>query len=225
MTRIIPVIRHADDETSIRNAVLAEKAGAAGVFLIHMSGYDDELDCPARAIKAICPKLLVGTNRLSMLPAKAIDLDDSLGLDMTWADNCGVTSAGTNGFVPRIVSALDRIRAGGREHLFFGSVAFKYQAHEPDPATAALKVAELGWIATTSGSGTGSAPSIEKLAAMKSAIGNRPLAVASGITPDNAIDLLPFIDYVLVATGIERDHHNLDPHKLDRLMDVAARFA
>ncbi len=46
---------------------------------------------------------------------------------------------------------------------------------------------------------------------MKEAIGDSPLAIASGIRPDNVTDYLDCADCFLVATGISRTWTDLDP--------------
>jgi len=66
-------------------------------------------------------------------------------------------------------------------------------------------------VVTTSGPGTGQAAAVEKIRAMKQALGPRPLAIASGITPANIGEYLPIADAFLVATGISRSFTELDP--------------
>ncbi|XP_011403363.2 PREDICTED: uncharacterized protein LOC100637956 [Amphimedon queenslandica] len=48
----------------------------------------------------------------------------------------------------------------------------------------------------------------------------KALALASGVTPENALDYAPYVDAVLVATGISIDFHNIDPLKLRQLIAV-----
>ena len=47
--------------------------------------------------------------------------------------------------------------------------------------------------------------------AVKSAFGDVPLAIASGITPDNVHPYLDYADCYLVATGIGSSFSDLDP--------------
>lgn len=70
----------------------------------------------------------------------------------------------------------------------------------------------------TSGQGTGQAADIDKIRVMKQALGDFPLAIASGVTPDNIEDYLPHSDCYLVATGISRSFTQLDETLLDRLI-------
>lgn len=87
-----------------------------------------------------------------------------------------------------------------------GGVAFKYTpSYTDDPVGAAAAARELEPfvdVVTTSGPGTGMSPQPEKLAAMKHAIG-KPLAVASGIGPDNIHGYAGTVDQILVASSVE----------------------
>lgn len=65
----------------------------------------------------------------------------------------------------------------------FASVAFKYRPHERELVMAALQARLAGFIPTTSGEATGSAPDPAKIASMGA---GGPLAVASGMTPKRA---------------------------------------
>ncbi len=66
-------------------------------------------------------------------------------------------------------------------------------------------------VVTTSGPGTGHAVHVDKIRAMKEALGQFPLAIASGITAENVQDYLPWSDCYLVATGISKSFVELDP--------------
>jgi len=55
---------------------------------------------------------------------------------------------------------------------------------------------------------------------MKEAMGDHPLAIASGITPENVGTFLPYVDYVLCATGISDDFHNLNPDRVRQLVET-----
>ena len=76
---------------------------------------------------------------------------------------------------------------------------------------------------TTSGSGTGQAAELEKIRRMKAALGEAPLAIASGITPENVADFLPHTDCFLVATGISRSFTELDADKTHALIERVRR--
>ena len=54
---------------------------------------------------------------------------------------------------------------------------------------------------------------------MRQALGTFPLALASGVTPENVTDYLPFVDCFLVATGISKSFTELDPAKVTGLVE------
>jgi hypothetical protein len=217
MTKLIAVIHYRDDETAFENARIAAANSYDGVCLIHMQGKDDLIETAAAEIKGRHPELIVITNRLSTHPVDMVRRDAELGLDGSWCDNPGVSSKGITQLAKDIEEAVFEIRKDKPGFLFFGSVAFKTQTHDPDPATAAVKAKNLGWIATTSGMATGVAPDEEKLEQMKTAIASFDLAVASGITPENAETLGEHVDWVLVSTGISSSFYTFDPLKVAAL--------
>ncbi|MDW9481955.1 hypothetical protein GOB57_25220 [Sinorhizobium meliloti] len=217
MTKLIAVIHYRDDETSLTNADIAASAAFDGVCLIQMNAQDELIEEAAVAIKTRHPGLLVITNRLAMHPVDMINRDAELGLDGSWADNPGVSSKGITSLASEIEDAVLKVRADRPGFLFFGSVAFKTQPHDPDPATAAVNAKNLGWIATTSGPATGIAPDEDKLERMKTAMASCDLAVASGITPENAGVLCRHVAWVLVSTGISDGFYAFNPVKVAAL--------
>lgn len=222
--QIWPVIHLADEnrrELLQQNLSVIQgtgSGGCAGVFLIHMNGDDGATMEEAAWVREAYPDLKVGVNLLGIRADLALQESIWAGLDATWSDSPGVNSKETaeRAFA---VQALLKANPG---HQFFGSVAFKYQPHEPDAPAAAAAAADLGMLATTSGPATGKAPEFEKLRAMREALGTRPLAVASGITPDNIHELGGPLTHVLVSTGVSRSFHELDQKLLDWLAKAAS---
>ena len=64
------------------------------------------------------------------------------------------------------------------------------------------------------------APDLGKIARFRAAIGDGVLALASGITPENAAGFAAEVDCFLVATGINLagDFYNIDPARLQSLL-------
>ena len=221
--RVLPVIHHRDDALSIEQAELAFELGADGVFLIEMDRSHWRPEAAAAAIRERHPGRPVGMNRLGLSPAEAILRDASIGLDMTWTDASGLNSdpayRWSDDRILEVSRALDQARTG-REHDLFFAVAFKYQARDPDPPRTAREAASLGWIPTTSGAGTGIAAEPEHLEAMRHALGEAPLAIASGITPENASSYLGTVTHILVSTGISYpdDEYRFDPSRVRSLL-------
>src|SRR5262245_19066696 len=80
-------------------------------------------------------------------------------------------------------------------------------------------------VVTTSGPGTGHAADTNKIWRMKLALGDTPLAIASGITPENVGNYLPHADSFLVATGISHSFTELDPSRVRALIERVRAFA
>ncbi len=214
--KVIPVIHHMTNELSIENARICSEENAYGVFLISMTHENEDLPMLAKAIKSRYPNLKVGINLLGTEAVESVETSQIFGLDMTWSDHPIVASFGISEEAVDIKSILK-----GTEHMFFNSVAFKYQKSDNKPGLAAELSKKCGFIPTTSGTGTGSAANIEKVKEMKTAIGDYPLAVASGLTPDNVEQYLNYLEYGLVATGISIDFHQLDRDKLKLIIERA----
>ena len=76
---------------------------------------------------------------------------------------------------------------------------------------------------TTSGPGTGHAPEVSKLQAMKSAIGDFPVAVASGVSSSNVESFLPYAHCYLIATGIRGGDGLIDLNRLSTVQHEGSR--
>jgi predicted TIM-barrel enzyme len=96
-------------------------------------------------------------------------------------------------------------RRAGWQGLYFGGIAFKYQREVPDALLpdAARKASPWVDVVTSSGPGMGYAASIAKAKALRSGAGAHPLALASGVSPENVAGFLSYVDAYLVASEIE----------------------
>lgn len=212
--RVWPVIHLQNEELAILNAKMAQNAGAYGVFVIQMNGYDEAVIPIALAIRDACPTLKIGVNLLSMSPSDSLIHAHDATLDAMWSDRPGVTSVGLDDS-----GMLLRQSYQTRQNIqVFASVAFKYQAPELRPIDAILNAHLEGWIPTTSGVGTGQAPDPEWVKMLRSGIGDIPLALASGMDPDNVIEFSPYLTDILVATGISESFHRFCPNLLKEFM-------
>jgi predicted TIM-barrel enzyme len=216
--KVIPVIHYQSDEQAMRNAERAVDAGCDGVFLIHMDGENELLAPIACSIKSRwTDRILVGINYLGVDPAKAALANIANGLDMTWTDvQLTHSSAEPWTCAEMIQTAL----AKTPKHLLFAGVAFKHQRPEPNPELAARMADKFGFVATTSGSATGVAAEVDKIARLRAALGDAPLAIASGVTPDNVHEYAPHLSHILVATGVSETFHEFDYEKLYRLRSL-----
>jgi hypothetical protein len=201
---------------------MAYMQDVAGVFLISMDGNDDALDPAAAVIRSTWPKMRVGVNYLTEHPIVGINRAFDAKYDAFWID----TQMFTRGELGPIARGLQASLCGRfRNFPMFAAVAFKGQPPDPFPGDSAGLAAHYGLIPTTSGPATGQAPDVEKVRRIRAGIDGTwgrarwPLAIASGVTPENARS---FVDagatHLLVATGISKSFHEFDPAKLEALM-------
>lgn len=225
MKYLYPVIHFLNAETALQNARIAFDAGCEGLFIIDMEPCEDNPipfnDC-VKELVATWPDKHIGINHLET-PYNILE-NQKLGTTMEWCDNPGIHTVKAFSQPNRqydLNLLLQDARQLNPDFKFFGSVAFKTQIPDLYPERSAVIAANYGWIATTSGTETGSPPSVEKMKTMKEALGDSPLAVASGIDPENVLDFLPYVDYFLVATGISKSFYEFDQALVE---DVARKI-
>ena len=223
---ILPVIHVLDDARTAANIDHIIDAGLKGCFLInHDFGIDAFLPV-LEAIRGRYPDFWIGVNFLAVTGLKAFpilaDLDArGVRIDAYWADDARIDeSAVTQEEADNIAATRT---ACGWEGLYFGGTAFKKQrpVDPKDYARAAGIAGGFMDVVTTSGIATGHSADLGKLAEFRGALTDRPIALASGITPDNATDY-DMVDCFMVATGInfENDFYNIDPARLSHLVNV-----
>lgn len=218
MKRVFPVIHAVTEEQVAQNAKIAADAGADGVFVIN-HGF-----APAELVPLIDVALKhipwVGANFLGLGPVSAMQLiaDRAQGL---WTDNARIDDESED--QPHAQAVLDLRQERVWDGEYFGGVAFKYQQQPKSVYQAALKAASYMDVVCTSGPGTGQAAHLDKIRSMREALDDwmckARLGIASGVTPDNVENYLPYVDDYLVATGISQDFHNLDLKLTTKLVE------
>ena len=112
--------------------------------------------------------------------------------------------------------------------MYFGGTAFKKQREvaPDDYFAAASRAVDCMDVVTTSGIATGHSADLSKISTFRRACEDAPLAIASGITPDNALDYAADVDAFLVATGVSDagEFHNLSRPRLEQLLSVTRQF-
>lgn len=218
----LPVIHPAYGEKGIFDALeVTMKAEADGVFVINQGMSLYPLLRASEKIKALYPNLWLGANLLNLSPVETLEYAHLY--DGIWVDDCGVDYQLTESQLKIGGYTFNEFR-GDWKGLYFGGTAFKTQKQitDKDKLTAVAKQAVgLTDIVTTSGAATGVAAPIEKIQMMRSAIGpDVPLGIASGITVENVVDFLEFVDVFLVASGIEKSFGILDEEKTIQLSKI-----
>ena len=223
---ILPVIHVLDDARIAANIDHIIDAGLKGCFLIN---HDFGIDAFLPVLEAIRDRhsdFWIGVNFLAVTGLKAFpvlaDLDErGVRIDAYWADDARIDESAVTQEEANNIAAT-RTDCGWKG-LYFGGTAFKKQrpVDPKDYARAAGIAGGFMDVVTTSGIATGHSADLGKLAEFRGALPNRPIALASGITPDNATDY-DIVDCFMVATGInfENDFYNIDPARLSHLVNV-----
>jgi len=214
--KLLPVIHVTDEAQALEQALIATAAGADGIWLINHEIEAPELWRVFEAVRQNDPGFWIGLNFLDLHPIEAMHRMTEL-VDGLWVDDGGIRVHGPTAQA----EAVWRLKESkGWEGQLFGGVAFKGQPAVRDAAEAAKAAVPIMDVVTTSGTSTGVAAAVDKISWMKAALGDSPLAIASGITPENVLEYVAYVDYFLVATGISRDFHHLDPEKTAALATI-----
>lgn len=201
-----------------KNAGICVKSGIQGIFLIQME-MENKLILPAALrIKEKFPSLKIGINFLGTPPPRVLNIAvENPEISMVWCDQSIATFQGPS---PVGISCQLLLRKTPQIELFAG-VAFKYQKSSFNPTGCARETLLLGAIPTTSGPGTGQEASERKLLDLRKKLSPEdPLAVASGVSTENAKTMAKYCSHLLVASSIAKDEHNLDPKKLAELQEA-----
>jgi hypothetical protein len=219
---VLPVIHVLDTARTADNIAKVIEGGAQGCFLINHDFEKERLVPILRDMRRMYPSFWMAANFLAVTGKDAFPIlgalaADGCQIDAYWADDACIDEDGENAQA----KAIAEIRqASGWDGLYFGGTAFKKQ-RAVDPARyadAARNACQFMDVITTSGVATGQEADLGKIETFRKAIGDRPLALASGITPDNASSYAD-VDCFMVATGINEpgNFYDIDLAKLKSL--------
>jgi hypothetical protein len=216
------IVIHVENRSqALRNATIAFEAGAHGIFLISHGGLDTQsLLRIYIAVHNEFPTSWIGINFLGLSAWQATSTAHG-PINGLWVDDLGIKENLPDPLTEARILKQYRAACPNWQAEFFGSVAFKGQAPIKDLSRIASLAAPLVDVVTTSGPETGTAPGIDKIRIMREAIGNeKPLAIASGITPENVTNFLPFADTFLVATGVSDSFTELNSGRVRMLVEA-----
>ena len=224
---VLPVIHVLDHDQAYRNIVIAKLGGCPGVFLINHDFEKEKLLPIIKSIRAEFPDYWIGINFLAVTGEFAFPIlgalqTEGIRVDGYWADDACIDERRP---VDEQIDAarIDQVRQNsGWKGLYIGGTAFKKQREvsPSDYAYSAQLATQHMDIVVTSGVATGQAADVEKIKTFRENCGHTSLAIASGITPENAGEYKKNVDLFMVATGIniEGDFYNIDANKLKKLM-------
>lgn len=217
--RFIPVIHPVSRDAALTSIACAVNAKADGIFLINQGMEADQVFDLASEVKDRYPDLWIGLNILGEFPIVVLK---QLGphINGLWTDNARIDERLEEQHGAKLFQ--NTRAASDWQGLYFGGVDFKGQRRVPveDIPKAGAVAAQYIDVVTTSGPGTGYAADINRIAAMREGLGEHPMALASGITPDNVNIYLPYVDSFLVASGIEDSFGVLNPAKTEKLAEL-----
>jgi uncharacterized protein len=228
---VTPVIHVQDLGQAIANIGHAVRLGAPGVFLINHDFPVEPFLPILRAVRAECPNLWLGVNFLAQPGRVAFPIlgrlqTEGCQIDAYWADDACMDERQSTQTEAESIAAIRA--ASGWQGLYFGGVCFKKQ-RPVEPAlneySARLALPFMD-VVTTSGVATGQATDLAKITDFRRGLDAAPLAIASGVTPENAHHYAADVDCFLVATGINRpgDFYNIDPARLSAMLDLTRAY-
>ncbi|MEJ6389309.1 BtpA/SgcQ family protein [Gymnodinialimonas ulvae] len=229
-TLVTPVIHVIDANQALRNLDVIDAAGCPGAFLINHDFPVDPFLPILKEVRAARPDLWLGVNFLDQPGNIAFPILGQLAregcrIDAYWADDARIDERKDR---QATADEIEQIRKdSGWTGVYLGGVAFKKQrpvAEDQYARSARLSVPYLD-VVCTSGIATGHEADLSKIETFREAIGDAPLALASGITPENAASYRGLVNCFLVATGINYpgDFYNIDRDRLDALLAVTRK--
>jgi hypothetical protein len=212
---LLAVIHITNRSEGLRSAIAAIESGADGLFFV--SGQDLDANVTEATVKEVWKHfggLWLGINYLGIVPrdaaARLCSFTPCSGL---WTDDA----------MKVVDDPHDTEVELGDHRIYFGGTAFKYtEGYRRGNATTIARHASYDRgidVVTTSGPATGIPASLGKVRRFREGVGDRALALASGITSDNVETFLPYVDAFLVGTGIESVYGRVDGDKVRALTD------
>jgi membrane complex biogenesis BtpA family protein len=181
------------------------------------------------AVIAAAPGLPVGVNVLRNDARSALGIAAATGAAFLRVNVHAGAAVGDQGILEG--RAHETLRERARLAL---SVAILADAHVKHATplgreTLAQAVRELATRALAdavivSGPATGVPPSVGDLEEAREAAGTTTLFLGSGLTPENARELLPLVDGAIVGTSLERDGRTAEPVDPARVVRMRAAF-
>lgn len=227
-----PVIHVLDVAQTSNNIEIALETGVAGIFLINHDFPIEPFLPIVRTIRERYPDLWLGLNFLAVTGEHAFPVlgklhNEGCRIDAYWADDACVDEHATLEHQTQAIKIQQVRESCEWDGFYLGGTCFKKQRevspeHYGLSANLATKFMDA---VCTSGYATGIEAETGKIEVFREHIGEHVLALASGISPDNA-QTYSDVDCFMVATGInlEGDFYNIDKHRLTQLLTITRQI-
>ena len=221
---VLPVVHVLDIKTTTTNIKVILDSGAKGCFLINHDFSMEKFLPIIEAVRVHYLEFWIGINFLGVTGLRAFPILAKLksrgfNIDAYWADDARIDERANNQYEAEKINYIRQ--TCDWDGLYFGGTAFKKQRIvKPQQITQAAKIAGRYMdVITTSGNATGLSADMQKIIKFRNALSNKPIALASGVTPENA-KLYDRVDCFMVSTGINQknDFYNVDPARLALLI-------
>ena len=197
--------------------------GADSVVLINEWCSLKELETTLQEVRKKYPQVPLGVNYLghqgeteSYGYRDAFRLARDYKLQVVWTDFSGVDL-----IHERPAIDLHQIEAARPENVFYASgVHMKYSTLvDADKPIEKSALQAMGWVdgVIVTGPKTGAACNPDHAKRVRAAIGDYPLGVASGVSPSNVHEILPYVDFYLVASSLQDSEQRIDGIKVRAL--------
>ncbi len=229
---VTPVIHVLDVAQTSQNIDIAVDAGVAGVFLINHDFAVEPFLPIVRTIREQYPDLWLGLNFLAVTGEHAFPVlgelqKEGCRIDAYWADDACIDEHAEAKDQTQAITIQKVRETSGWDGFYLGGTCFKKQRevspeHYGSSASLATRFMDA---VCTSGYATGLEAETDKIDVFRNHIGEHVLALASGISPENALTYSD-VDCFMVATGInlKGDFYNIDRNRLAKLLAITQQI-
>ncbi len=200
------------------------EGNADGVVLINEFCSLEEFEPCVKSVREAYPELKLGVNYLGDERetygfGESFRLAKDYSLEFVWTDFAGVDD-----IVERAPVSLHDIEAVRPDSVFYCSgVHMKYSTlkdqSKPIEKSALQALGFVDGVIIT-GPKTGVPCPPENVKRVREVIGNYPLGLASGVSADNVREVLPYIDFALVASSLQNSDKRIVKEKVSDLCRV-----
>ncbi|MBS1983323.1 MAG: hypothetical protein JST16_04050 [Bdellovibrionales bacterium] len=195
--------------------------GADAVVLINEWSSLAELESTMQAVRKRYPKIPLGVNYLGdeAEPYGYVDsfrLAREYNLCVVWTDFSGVDLIKERKEVS--LHAIETLRPS--ETFYCSGVHMKYSTLiDPGKSIEQSALQAMGWVdgVIVTGPKTGVAANPEQVQRARSVMGDYPLGIASGVSVQNVAEVLPSIDFCLVASSLQNEAKRIQRAKVEEL--------